>query len=64
MSKKTPNEKTPSKDTNERLELTEQELGQISGGQIESSANGSVPCIDGTDYGNGCGNGNGQDQTG
>jgi len=33
MSKKTPNEKTPSKDTNnQRLELTEDELGQIQGG--------------------------------
>jgi len=59
MSKNTPNDKTPSKDTNQRasLELTEEDLGQISGGQIESSANGSVPCIDGVDYGNGCGNG-------
>jgi len=59
MSKKTSKDKTPSKGTNRRLELTEEELGQIQGGN--GNGNGYW-CADGRGgAAGGDDNGNGQD---
>jgi len=63
MSNEENSNKVSPKPEQRSMQLTEQELAQINGGQIDPSAGGNGNlCYDGTDYGNGCGNGNGHDQ--